>query len=200
MAHRVFVSHHHANDQLVKEELVRWAKVNDIFIDWSVDTGDISDDLNDQQIREKIRDEYLRESTVTIVLVGTETKYRKHVDWEIFSSMYDGRVNKKSGIIVINLPSINCSYYTASHSSEKETIFPEQTNWITITDRAEYVRRYPYMPDRIIDNLLNPNAKISVISWDKLTVDKLKFMIEKAYEDRVNCEYDLSRNMRRRNN
>ncbi len=200
MAHRVFVSYHHANDQLAKEELVRWANENDIFIDWSVDTGDISDDLTDQQIREKIRDEYLRESTVTIVLVGTGTRYRKHVDWEIFSSMYDGRVNKKSGIIVINLPSINCSYYIASHSSEKETVFPEQTNWITITDRAEYEQRYPYMPDRIIDNLLNSKAKISVISWDKLTVDKLKFMIEKAYEDRVNCEYDLSRNMRRRNN
>jgi hypothetical protein len=199
MAHRVFVSYHHANDQLDKEKLVRWAKVNDIFIDWSVDTDDISDDLTDQQIREIIRDEYLRESTVTIVLVGTETKYRKHVDWEIFSSMYDGKVNKKSGIIVINLQSINCSYYTASHTSEKEIVFPENNNWTTITDRAEYERRYPYMPDRIIDNLLNSKVKISVISWDKLTVDKLKFMIEKAFEDRESCEYDLSRTMRRRN-
>ena len=174
MAHRVFISYHHANDQSYKEGLVKWAKENDIFLDWSVDTGDISDDLTDQQIREKIRDEYLKDSTVTIVLVGTETQNRKHVDWEIYSSMYDGKVNKKSGVIVINLPTINCSYYTASHSGEKENVFPENTTWETIDERAEFERRYPYMPDRIIDNLLKSEAKVSVISWDKLTVSKLK--------------------------
>lgn len=199
MSHKVFISYHHANDQGYKESLVKLAEENDIYRDWSVDLGDISDDLTDQQIREKIRDEYLRDSSVTILLVGTETKYRKHVDWEIYSSMHDGKVSKKSGIIVINLPTINCSYYTASHSGEKENCFPENTNWTSISEREEYERRYPYMPDRIVDNLLNSNAKISVIGWDKLTVDKLKYMIEKAFEDRINCSYDLSRPMKRRN-
>jgi len=199
MTHRVFISYHHANDQEYKEALVKWAEENDIFIDWSVDIGDISDDLTDQQIREIIRDEYLRDSSVTILLVGTETKYRKHIDWELYSSMYDGKVNKKSGVIVINLPIINCSYYTASHSGEKEYVFPENTIWTSISDRDEYERRYPYMPDRIIDNLLNSNAKVSVIGWDKLTVNKLKYMLEKAFEDRSSCSYDLSRPMRRRN-
>ncbi|OJV88389.1 MAG: hypothetical protein BGO34_18765 [Bacteroidia bacterium 44-10] len=199
MAHRVFISYHHGNDQGYKDALVRWAKENNIFVDWSVDTGDISDELTDEQIRVKIRDEYLKDSTVTIVLVGTETKNRKHIDWEIYSSMYDGRVNKKSGIIVVNLPNLNCSYYTAAHSGEKEIVFPENTDWQTITEREEYERRYPYMPDRIIDNLLRTGAKISVIGWDKLTVSKLKYMIEKAFADRESCTYDLSRPMRRRN-
>lgn len=199
MVHKVFISYHHANDQQYKESLVKWAEENDIFRDWSVDTGDISEDLADEQIREKIRDEYLKDSSVTILLVGTETKRRKHIDWEIYSSMYDGRVNKKSGIIVINLPTINCSYYTASHSGEKETVFPENTSWISISEREKYERRYPYMPDRIVDNLLNSSAKISVIGWDKLNVSKLTYMIEKAFEDRSSCSYDLSRPMRRRN-
>jgi hypothetical protein len=199
MAHKVFISYHHDNDQSYKDELVKWAKENDVFIDCSVNTGDILDDLTDQQIREKIRDEYLRDSTVTIVLVGTETKKRKHVDWEIYSSMYDGKVNKKSGIIVINLPTTNCTFFNVSHSGEKENVFPENTHWITIDERAEYERRYPYMPERIIDNLLKSEVKISVIGWDKLTVEKLKYMIEKAFEDRGNCEYDLSRQMRRKN-
>lgn len=199
MAHRVFISYHHTNDQYYKEELVRFAEENDIFKDWSVEIGDISDELTDQQIREKIRDEYLKDSTVTILLVGTETKYRKHIDWEIYSSMYDGKVNRKSGIVVINLPAINCSYYTASHSGEKENVFPENTSWMSISDRSEYEKRYPYMPDRIIDNLLCSNAKISVIGWDKLTVGKLKYMIEMAFENRANCDYDLSRPMKRRN-
>jgi nitric oxide reductase large subunit len=199
MAHRVFISYHHANDQGHKNGLVKWAKENDIFVDWSVDTGDISDDLTDQEIRQEIRDEYLQDSTVTIVLIGTETKNRKHVDWEIYSSMYDGKVNKKSGIIVINLPSVHCTSCHASHSGEHEHVFHQISSWTSITERTEYERRYPYMPDRIIDNLLTNQAKISVISWDDLTVDKLKFMIEKAFEDRENSKYDLSRPMRRRN-
>lgn len=199
MAHRVFISYHHANDQVYKEKLVRLAEANDIFMDWSVDLGDISDDLTDQEIREKIRDEYLSDSSVTILLVGTETKNRKHIDWELYSSMFDGKVNKKSGVIVINLPTINCSYYTASHSGEKENVFPENINWTSISDRNEYERRYPYMPARIIDNLLKSNSKISVIGWDKLNVDKLKYMVEKAFEDRTSCSYDLSRPMKRIN-
>lgn len=195
--HRVFISYHHDNDQWYKEELVRFGKENKIFEDWSVDTGDISDDLTDEQIRVKIRDEYLRDSSVTIVLVGTETKHRKFIDWEIYSSMFDGKKSKKSGIIVINLPSVNCDYYTASHSGEKEYVFPENADWCTVTARSEFERRYPYMPDRIIDNLLKTGAYISVISWNKLSADKLQYMIDRAYEDRANCDYDLSRPMRR---
>ncbi len=198
MLHRVFVSYHHANDQDYKNELVKWAEKNDVFIDWSVDTGDISDDLTDQQIREIIRDEYLRDSSVTIVLVGTETKNRKHVDWEIYSSMYDGKINKKSGIIVINLPSINCTSFHSSHYDEKSIVFPECSDWVTITNRAEFNSRYPYMPERIVDNLIRPDVKISIINWNQLTPIKLKYMIQKAFEDKTTCEYDLSTPMRRR--
>ena len=196
--HRVFISYHHDNDQDYKDGLVKWAKDNDIFIDYSVDTGDISDDLTDEQIRVKIRDEYLRESSVTIVLVGTETKYRKHVDWEIYSSMFDGKANKKSGIIVINLPSTNNSLCHACHNGEKETVFPEVQSWTSLETRKEYEDRYPYMPERIIDNWLK-GAKISAISWRDLTAGKLRYMIEKAYEDKGLCDYDLSRPMRRGN-
>ncbi len=103
--HNVFVSYHHDNDQRYKDELVRMGEENAVFIDKSVGGGDIPDDLTGQQIRRRVRDEYLRDSTVTIVLVGIATKRRKHVDWEIYSSMYDGTVNKKSGILVINLRS-----------------------------------------------------------------------------------------------
>ena len=198
MAHRVFISYNHDNDQGHKNALVKWANENDIFVDWSVDTGDISDDLTDQQIREKIRDEYLRDSTVTIVLVGTETKNRKHVDWEIYSSMYDGKINKKSGIIAINLPSTNTSNCHAAHPGEHENVFPHISSWTSVTERTEYERRHPYMPARIIDNWLS-GAKISAISWGDLTVERLKYMIEKAFEGRANCNYDLTQPMKRRN-
>lgn len=197
--HKVFISFHHANDQWYKDELVKWGTGNKVFIDGSVDMGEIPDNWDAQHIREYIRDNHLKDTTVTILLVGTETKNRKHIDWELFSSMYDGKVNKKSGILVINLPSVCCQYHTLCTKEEKEAILPNQKTWIGINNRAEYERRYPYMPARIIDNLLKKSVSISVINWDDLSVDKLRLLIDKAYDARANNDYDMSREMRMRN-
>lgn len=198
--HKVFISYHHIKDQHYKDRLLEINRITPMFIDGSVDTGDISDNLDDDAIRQKIRDEYLRDSTVTIVLVGLETKGRKHIDWEIYSSMFDGRVNKKSGILVINLPSINCNFYTAGHGRvEQEKLYPGNTSWKTIKHRSEFLARYPYMPDRIIDNLLKQDVKISVVNWKKIEtgLGALEFLIGATFDDRTICDYDLSRSMKR---
>lgn len=197
--HKVFISFHHKNDQIYKDELVKLGENNDIFIDGSVDLGEIPEDWTDQHIREYIRDSHLKDTTVTILLVGTETKNRKHVDWEIYSSMFDGKVNKKSGLIVILLPSAKSEYFTCSHNDEKLKIYPEQKSWTSINTRLEYERRYPYLPARIIDNLLAKNVCISVINWDKLTVENLRMMIDNAYNCRATNQYDMSRAMKRKN-
>jgi len=202
VSHKVFICYHHANDQAYKDALLKLNVLYDIFVNGSVDTGDIDEGLDDQAIREKIRDDYLQDSTVTIVLVGTGTKKRKHIDWEIYSSMYDGKVNKKSGVLVINLPSTGCTYYTAAHGDdEKRKIYPENSSWTSISSRTEYEARYPYLPDRIVDNLLKNGAKVSVTNWDKVAgdVEKLRFLIDATFNDRATCDYDLSRPMRRSN-
>lgn len=198
--HKVFVSHHHENDQAFKNGLIEMGTNFGVFIDRSVDSGDISEELSDETIREKIRDDYLRDSTVTILLVGTETKWRKHIDWELYSSMFDGTKNKKSGILVVNLPSTNCTYVTAAHGrDEKRLIHQDICSWETIDNRAEYERRYPHLPDRIIDNLIAPRAHISVVPWRKLTPRNLEFLVNVTFDRRGGCEYDLGRRMRRRN-
>lgn len=199
--HKVFISYHHAADQAHKDALVQAAAQYRLFVDGSVDTGDIDDDLEDESIRQVIRDDYLRDTTVTIVLVGPTTRARKHVDWEIYSSMYDGARNRKSGILAIMLPSSGSTYFTAAHEGEKDHVYSDVTQWITITERAEYERRYPGMPDRIIDNLLAPRAKVSVTTWDRVSSDfrRLAYLIDVAARDRAQCEYDLSRPLRRSN-
>lgn len=199
--HKVFISYHHANDQFYKEKLNELNRVHDIFIDLSVNTGDIDESLESQKIREIIRDKYLRDSSVTILLAGVDTKKRKHIDWEIYSSMINGSINKKSGIIVINLPTVNCTYYTASQNGEKEHFYPKETSWISIDNRSEYERRYPHLPARIIDNLLNKEANISVINWDKIIndIDGLSFLIHQTSENRIKNSYYLHRPMRRAN-
>ena len=198
---RVFISYDHSNDQSYKEKLIQLNERLGIFVDYSVDTGEIDPDLPDQTIRQKIRDEYLKDSSVTLLLVGTETSGRKHVDWELYSSMVDGKVNKKSGIVVVQLPSTNPQHFTAAHGDvEKKRLYPEVDNWCSIDSRSEYERRYPYLPDRIIDQLLAKNVKVSVTQWERLgeSLEKLALLIDFAYESRTSCEYDLSRPMKKR--
>ena len=62
-------------------------------------------------------------------------------------------------------------------------------------------RSYPHMPDRLINNLIKPEAKVSVAPWSKIENDvaRLKVLIEVAFRDRGSCGYDLSQPMRRAN-
>ena len=187
--HKVFISYHHQNDQQYKDELIQiGSSLDGVFINKSVADGEIEDSLDDESIRRKVRDEYLKDSTVTILLAGKETIYRKHIDWEIYSSMYDGKKNKKSGIFVINLPTSGSSY-----------IYPDLYHWQKITDRSEYVKRYPNMPDRIIDNLITLKAKISIVPWERISVSLLKYLIDDAYSTRSDCQYDLKKKMMKSN-
>lgn len=113
---------------------------------------------------------------------------------------------KKSGILVIQLPPTNPQHVTAAHGKqEKEYLYPS-SEWTSITTESEYKKRYPYLPDRIIDNLLKPKAKISVTRWKdllttygELDAEKIRLLIDLTFNDNGKCEYDLSRPMRRHN-
>jgi len=179
--HKVFISYHHANDQWYKNELEKMNDVFDIFVNRSVSLGDIDEEEEPQKIREIIRDEYLRDTSVLILLVGTETKNRKHVDWELYSSMRDSPRNGKSGIFIINLPSTGTNNIRASHGeNEKNEFHPNITEWITINDRTTYKEIYPYMPERVIDNLMSEKSYISIVNWDQIhnNPENLRKMIE----------------------
>lgn len=104
--HKVFVSYHHANDQTDRNNFERmFSDTHDIMVSKSVQIGDISSHISTDVIRQKIRDEYLRDSTVTVVLIGAETWQRKHIDWEIGASIRSTQYNPRSGLIGILLPS-----------------------------------------------------------------------------------------------
>ena len=200
--HEVFISYHHANDQYYKNKLETMNKEHEIFVNRSVSLGDIDEDEEPQKIREIIRDEYLRGTSVLILLVGTETKNRKHVDWEVYSSMRDSSINKKSGILVVNLPSTNTTYIRSTHGSdEKSEAHPAVSNWVSINDRSTFEERFPYMPARIIDNFLRSDSYISVVNWSQIdnNPELLKKLIDMTFNDRGKATYDMSRPMRMRN-
>lgn len=103
--HRVFVSYYHAEDQDYRNRFEGlFSDIHNIMVSASVAIGDIDPDLNTETIRQKIRDKYLRDSTVTVVLVGAHTWQRKFVDWEIGSSLRQTQYNTRSGLLGILLP------------------------------------------------------------------------------------------------
>lgn len=100
--HRVFISFHH-EDQAYKDWFIRL--MGDGIVDESVEEGDIDDDnLATETIRQYIRDGFIRDATVTIALIGPCTWQRKHVDWEIGSSLRSTRLNSRCGLLGILLP------------------------------------------------------------------------------------------------
>ena len=198
--HRVFISYHHHLDQWYKDTLCRWNEQYQIFIDESVYDGDIDDtNMSDEDIRKAIRDNNLRKSTVTLLLVGQQTQYRKHVDWELYSSMYDAPINHRSGIVVVMLPTTGCKCTFAGHDGEIDSVF-RGTDWQTnnlLTTNSDYQNHFPYLPNRIIVNLME-GAKISIINWDELTPSRLATLIDNAYNDKDNTSYIFPK-MRRYN-
>tara|TARA_R110001592_G_scaffold88299_10_gene260067 strand:+ start:2786 stop:3634 length:849 start_codon:yes stop_codon:yes gene_type:complete len=111
----VFVSFHHGEPEVDADCGQRWkekfeklfAGRYDTISTKSVQDGDIGDGIKTETIRQKIRDNHIADATVTIVLIGPETWKRKHVDWEISSSIIDTKNNKRCGLLGIFLPTHN---------------------------------------------------------------------------------------------
>lgn len=100
----VFVSYSHRLDQSDADDFRR--KFGDsgmVFSDRSLenlDIGYLSDDtIKDNYIRPKIR-----QSSVTIVLIGKDTGGRWWIDWEIYYSMLKTSGNERNGVLGILLP------------------------------------------------------------------------------------------------
>lgn len=102
MAHKIFVSYHHANDQAKADYLRTEYDENNTLLDRSLDEA--YEDMTDDEILEAIRTEHLKDSTVTIVLIGSETANRKWVDWEIYASLSPYGERSRNGLLGIYLP------------------------------------------------------------------------------------------------
>lgn len=111
--HKCFISYHHDDEQEVKEFIDTFDHSRDIFISKGIGAGmdgDIIQSINDDYIKRHIRNRYLRDSTVTIVLIGRCTWSRRFVDWEIAASLRNTATSKHNGLLAIKLPSVADTY------------------------------------------------------------------------------------------
>jgi len=104
--YKVYVSYHHSiEDQEYRNHFEEILLANqDVVIMKSVQVGNIDPNSDAEILQQKIRNVYLKDSTVTIVLIGSETWKRKHVDWEIGASIRKTQNSPSSGLLGIVLP------------------------------------------------------------------------------------------------
>ncbi|MDI6050575.1 TIR domain-containing protein [Flavobacterium sp. XS2P24] len=111
--HKTFLSYYHYDDQEYKEKFTNL--FNDLIIAKSVNDGDIDSDNSDEYIKKLIQQNHLEDSTILIVLLGPNTKHRKHVDWEISGALNLRVGDKYSGVLGLKLPT-HQDYGTGNHT------------------------------------------------------------------------------------
>lgn len=99
--HKIFVSYYHKADQGYRDAFER--AFGHLFISKSVKPGDISTDVSTDYIKRLILEGYITDASVVVVLVGSKTRCRKHVDWEISAGL-NKKVGGYSGLLGIFLP------------------------------------------------------------------------------------------------
>jgi hypothetical protein len=104
----VFISFFQGDRAEVDEFIDRWAYREGLFTPKVLGVSSNDDFINSsnpEYVMSKIREKYLGDSTVTIVLIGSCTHSRRYVDWEIKTSLRRGSYTP-NGLIGIILPSM----------------------------------------------------------------------------------------------
>ena len=151
--HKVFISYYHHDDQAYKDCIDIYLSGN--IINKSVMPGEYDPDNSDEYIKRLIREDKISDSSVVVVLVGANTKNRKHVDWEIYAGLRSS-INGSSGLIGIVLP--------------------------TVTKNINGKYNSDNMPARLADNVLSGYAYL--YDWDYAS-SHFDFIIEQAFNTRI---------------
>jgi hypothetical protein len=106
--HKTFISYHHADESEVASFIKHFDHDNDVLISRGIGAsmaGDIINSSNADYIKRRLRELYLRDSSVTLVMVGENTWGRRFVDWEIPASLRNTSTSARNGLVAITLPS-----------------------------------------------------------------------------------------------
>ncbi len=167
--HKAFISFYHKDDQRYKDYIHDYLCSD--LIDKSVSDGEYDSDLADEYIKRLIRDEKITDSSVIVVLVGTNTRKRKHVDWEIYAGLRKS-INGRAALIGILLPEIPIS----------------NENTYSADD----------LPARLADNVKSKYA--TIYTWDYAKKHFYE-IVDKAFQEKNSKENlaDNSRSQMQRN-
>lgn len=167
---KVFVSYHHDDQDEVEDFLSEFEDSFTAKVLGVSDEDDFIESDDSDYIMRRIREKYLTDSTVTIVLIGSCTWSRKYVDWEIASTLRNDTNNKRSGLLAVTLKSL------ANESKSLPDRLADNDERDSDGDQIGYARWMKY-----------PTSASSLETW-----------IEDAYDQRDELP-DNSRELRERN-
>ncbi len=99
--HKCFISYHKADQNAVNDFCEKYSGT---FIRRGITMEeDIIDSDNTDYVMRRIRELYLQDSTVTIVLIGKCTWARRFVDWEVQASLRNPSDGYPNGLVAIQL-------------------------------------------------------------------------------------------------
>ena len=104
---RCFISYHHADEREVQTFLDTYSNA-EVFTHRALGldmANDIVDSNDTDYVMRRIRQQYMQNTSVTIVMVGQNTWKRRYVDWEIAASLRNGFANPANALLGIKLPS-----------------------------------------------------------------------------------------------
>ena len=146
--HKAFISYHHNDQDEVEEFIETFDHERKVFITRGVGVDieqDIIDSDNTDYVMQRIRELYLKDSTVTIVLMGKCTWARRYVDWEIQASLRHGETVTANGLLGIRLNSFKkSSYYpdrlnkNLKQDAEQEDCYARAIDYPVRKDKLAY--------------------------------------------------------------
>jgi hypothetical protein len=167
---KTFISYYHYDDQDYKEKFKNI--FGDLVTHKSVEEDDIDPDNSDGYIKQLIQKGYLADTTVLVVLIGPNTKHRKHIDWEISGALNLKVGNKYSGLLGL--------------------LLPNHPNF------GKGKAAYNLMPARLADNFKSKYAFIRDWTDDRVKMQKyIELAFEKRstnYEDSDNSRLQMTEN------
>lgn len=203
MAHKCFISYK-KEDKSFKDSLVQLMDQSDI-IDKSLDYVINSD--NGDYICQKIREGYLKDSTVTIFLIGEHSKENDGTDyygrdnnsfikWELQASLFNGSNNTRNGILGVVLPNMYDKVYKGTYVC---STCGKQHNYVDINDETtvrEFSCNYYTQPHNGCAYSEDERYCI-LVKWDEFITNP-EMYIDQAYEKRQSpiCDKVRIRNLR----
>jgi hypothetical protein len=182
MAHKCFISFK-TEDFAYKKYILEEMDID--LVDKSLHEAINSD--NEDYIMRKIREDYLRDSTVTIHLIGAKSaesfgwEEQKYIKRELQASLYHGVGNTQNGILGIVLPSMYSTIYQGSGIC---TRCGNSHNYVAINNNTS-VTEFSY-------NYYIPNDKCAwgdddrfcmLVKWEEFVNEPEKY-IDAAFEKR----------------
>lgn len=122
MGHKCFISFK-KEDSTYRDALLALFDKEDII---GKSLEEIIDSENADYVMQVIRNDYLKDSTVTIFLIGEHSSENEGIDWcgrphnyfiqrELQASLYDGEGNTRNGILGLVLPSMYANIYKGTY-------------------------------------------------------------------------------------